>query len=232
MKNWQTETSIYIPRLEMALRTIAIWPPTPTNIPHPPLEAAPSLSQSVIHRAVTFYELGIWCRAGETMEAIISLWREGYLSSSAALSRLIFELWCASHFMSENLKVYSQHKDISKLGQVVDKLFEGVRSEVLLPWGAPASEKPIHVLDTIRSISHIFPNAMSVYETLCESAHANQPRFMEWWCLGKTGDNWTNETVQARGHALIDATIDVLEKATIGIKTDTEIGMKFCGELY
>jgi hypothetical protein len=232
MKNWQTETSIYVPRLQTALRCVTLRPPIPANIPPGPLGDPPSFLQSVIHRAATFYELGVWYRTRETMEAIIVLWREGYVSSAAALTHLVFELWGASHFMTDGLRMFDQHKDIARLAQVVDRLYEGVRSEVLLPWGTPASEKPIHVLDTIRSLSQTFPDAMVVYETLCESAHANQPRFMEWWLLGTGGDNWTNETVQSRGHTLITKTVDAMEKATIGIKTETEIGMKLCGELY
>jgi hypothetical protein len=231
MKNWQTETSIYVPHLEAVLRHVDLRPPFPENIPPAPFDISPSLQQSVIYSAATFYQLD-WYRTRETTEAIIILWREGYISSAAALIRPIFELWGASHFMTDELRIFDKHKNITRLAQFVTRLCTGVRSEVLLPWGTPASEKPIHVLDTIRSLNQIFPDAMAVYEALCESTHANQPRYMEWWFLGKTGDNWTNETVQTRGHALIIKTIDAMKRATMGIKTETEIGMKLCGELY
>jgi hypothetical protein len=231
MNNWQTETSVYVPRLEAASRYIELKPPFPRNIPPAPFDTPPSLLQSVIYSAVTFYELD-WYRTKETTEAIVILWREGLISAAASLIRPVFELWGATHFMTDELRIFHKNKDINRLALVVMRLGTGVRSEVLLPWGTPATEKPIHVLDTIRALSEVFPDAMAVYEALCESTHANQPRYLEWWFLGKTGDNWTNETVQTRGHALIIRTIDALEKTITGIKTEVEIGMKLCGELY
>ncbi len=232
MRTWQTEASIYVPRLESASHLVELQLPVPANIPVGPLDTPLSLLRSAIHRAVAFYELGVWCRTKETMGAIVVLWKEGYLSSASALARIIFELWGVSHFMTAGLQTFGINRDTYRLAQIVNRLFEGVRSEVMMPWGAPASEKPIHVLDTIRSLNEVFPDAMSVYETLCEPAHANQPRYMEWWLVGKSGDNWSNDTVLARGHALINKTIDAIEKSTIGIKTETEIGMKLCGEFY
>lgn len=231
MKNWQTETSIYIPRIDTALSRFDLRPPFPKNIPPAPFDTPSSLLQSVIYNAAVFYNLN-WYRTRETIEAIIILWREGYISSAAALIRPIFELWGTSHYMTDELQKFDKQKDIMPLSQVVARLCTGVRSEILLPWGTPANEKPIHVLDTIRTLCQVFPDAMAVYEALCESSHANLPRYEEWWLLGKTGDNWTNQTVQTRGHALIIKTLEAMETATIGIITDTETGMKLCGELY
>jgi hypothetical protein len=231
LKNWQTETIVYLPRLEAALRRIDLQPPFPKNIPPTPFDTPPSLLQAVIYSAATFYELD-WYRTRETIEAITMLWRKGYVSAAASLIRPVFELWGATHYMTEQLRIFYRNKNIDRLAQVVRRLATGARSEVLLPWGTPTTEQPIHVLDTIRSLSAVFPDAMTAYEALCESTHANQPRYLEWWFLGKTGDNWTNKTVQTRGHALIIKTIDIMEKVTTGIKTEIEIGMRLCGELY
>ncbi|MFZ0930703.1 MAG: hypothetical protein WAN11_18995 [Syntrophobacteraceae bacterium] len=134
--------------------------------------------------------------------------------------------------MTTVIQTFANQKDVGPLVKTVNKLFEGVRGEVILPWGTPASEKPIHVLDTIRLLDQDFPEAMAFYEDLCESAHANQPRFMEWWFIGKAGDNWTNDTVHARGHVLMRKTVEAMEQAILGIQTATETGMSLCGELY
>lgn len=232
MRTWQTETSIYVPRLESASLFVESQPRVPADIPAGPLDTPPSLLKSSIHRAVTFYQIGIWYRTKETMKAIVTLWKEGYLASASALARIIFELWGASHYMTAGLLTFGINIDTSQLSQIVNRLFEGVRSEVLMPWGTPASDKPIHVLDTIRSLNEVFPDAMSVYEALCESAHANRPRYIEWWFLGKSGDNWSNDTAQTRGHILINKNIDAIEKSTIVIKAETENGLKLCGEFY
>src|SRR5208283_4507022 len=232
MRTWQTETSTYVARLESASAHLKVKPPCPANIPPGPLDSPPSLLQSVLHQAMTFYEFGVWYRAQETVESIVTLWHEGYLASGAALARLVFEIWGACHCMTTVIQTFANQKDVGLLVKTVNKLFEGVRGEVILPWGTPASEKPIHVLDTIRLLGQDFPGAMASYEDLCESAHANQPRFMEWWVLGKAGANWTNGTVQARGHVLMSKTVEVMEKAILGIKAATEKGMVLCGELY
>lgn len=166
------------------------------------------------------------------MEAIATLWHKGYLSSGAALARLVFEIWGVSHCMTAAIQTFASQTDIALLAKVVNRLFEGVRSEVILPWGTPAGEKPIHVLDTIRLLGQDFPGAMAFYKDLCESAHANQPRFMEWWVVGKAGDNWTNDTVYGRGHVLMSNTVEAMEHAILGIKTATETGVTLCGELY
>jgi hypothetical protein len=232
MRTWQSETSIYVARLESASTHLKLLPPHPANIPSGPLDALSSFLQSTIHRAITFYRYGVWCRAQETVEAIVTLWRKGYLSSGAALARLVFEIWGACHCMTRAIQTFANQKDVDPLVKTVNKLFEGVRGEVILPWGTPASEKPIHVLDTIRSLGQDFPRAMAFYKDLSESAHANQPRFLEWWVLGKAGDNWTNSTVQARGHVLMSETVEAIEKAVLGIKAATETGVVLCGELY
>jgi len=134
--------------------------------------------------------------------------------------------------MSDGLQAYIESKDLDGLSKTVNKLFEGVRSEVLLPWGSPAAENPIHVMDAIRSLQKVNPEAMQTYEDLCESAHANLPRFMEWYHLGKAGDNWSNQTVERRGHLLLDRTVTAVEMAVSGMLVEVQDGMGTCGQIY
>jgi hypothetical protein len=232
LKTWQNQTSTYLDRLRSALEHLDAPLPYSPSIPGGPMETAPTVLQSTIHRSVTFYNFSAWNRARETTQALVRLWSEGYLSPGAALSRLLFEIWGVSRLMSNGLRHFLNSKDVDSLSKTVDKLFEGVRSEVLLPWGSPASEKPIHVLDAVRALQQVYPEAMRTYEDLCESAHANQPRFMEWWFIGKAGDNWSNETVQKRGHILLSKTVGAVELAVSGIVTEVEEGMKLCGQIY
>jgi hypothetical protein len=232
VKTWQTEISPYLKRLNLILADISEPPPHPVNIPFGALETMPSALQCIIHRVSTFYEWGAWSRTRESTEALVLLWDKGLLSPGATIARLLFEIWGATKCMSDTLSSFLESREIEKFEQKVNKIFEGVRSEVLMPWGTRASEKPFHVLDTIRALKPNFPQAMELYEDLCESSHANQPRFMEWWILGKSGDNWTNETVQKRGHELIDKTVKAVEESVSGIVKETTYGLKICGDLY
>jgi hypothetical protein len=232
MKTWQTEIPTYLDRLSVALGQFNATPRHAPSIPEGPMGTPLTSLQSIIHRSMTFYNFSAWNRARETTEALVVLWSVGYLSPGAAISRILFEIWGVTRLMSNGLQYFLDAKDVDSLSKTVNKLFEGVRSEVLLPWGTPASEKPIHVLDAVRALQQVYPDAMQTYEDLCESAHANQPRFMEWWFMGKTGDNWTNETVQKRGHMLLNKTVRAVEFAVSGIVREVEEGMRLCEQIY
>jgi hypothetical protein len=101
-----------------------------------------------------------------------------------------------------------------------------------MPYGTPASESPIHVLDSMRSLNKKYPGALSKYEYLCESSHPNFPRYIEWWLVGKAGDNWSNKIVQERGHELLDNTITALRESVSGINYSVKSGLTTCGSLY
>ncbi len=232
MTTWKSETSSYLPRLQELWILVTDEPARPSAVPYGPLDAQPSQLQGVLHRAVTFYELGLWLRMRETMASVLCLWKEGYLSAAGSLVRLLFELWASCEYQTDAIRNFEKDGDLEKLNRIVDRLFEGVRDEVLLPWGQPASEKPIHVMDTIRYLDSISPGAETTYNQLCESSHANQPRFLEWWFTGRFGDNWSNPTVQTRGHALIERTVSTAESAVRGTITSARSGLERCGELY
>jgi len=232
MANWKAETGKYLPRLEALCDLAAVNPPHPAVIPLPPLDDAPTPIQAVIQRAITFYQIGIWCRVREATAGLLCLWKGGYLSVAGSLVRLLFELWAACEYQTEAISRFEKDSDLEKLSRTVNRLFEGVRDEVVLPWGRPASEKSIHVMDTIRHLSTVFPDAEATYNELCESAHANQPRFFEWWVTGKLGDNWSNKSVQKRGHALLEKTVASAEVAVRGAISSSTLGIQMCGALY
>jgi hypothetical protein len=101
-----------------------------------------------------------------------------------------------------------------------------------MPWGAPAAARPIHVLDLVRALATVEPHAEAMYNDLCESSHANQPRFFEWWLTGRLGDNWENDIVQTRGHDLLRRTVLTVQTATEGLIHDATVGFQNCGLPY
>jgi hypothetical protein len=230
--NWRVETARYLPEIDRAVTLLNAAPGRPENIPSGPFDVSPTPLQAVIYRAVTLYEVGIWLRARETLYALKLLWQEGYLSPAAALARVIFELWGACHYQTLALQRFNSDRDLERLAKVVNRLFEGVRDEVRLPWGEPASERPIHVLDLVRALGAVEPRAEAMYNDLCEASHANQPRFFEWWLTGRLGDNWANEAVQRRGHELLERTVLTVQKATDGLVQEATTGLRSCRVLY
>ncbi len=231
MNNWQSETSRYLSRLEQISEILRTGFQHPEQILMMP-DKAPTPLQATLSRATVFLEVGAWKRTEETVDSILCLWKEGYLSSVGSLSRLLFELWAVAHHLKTALTKYKDNKELDRLSKVVNKIFEGVKSDVFMPWGMQALEQPIHVMDTIRSLQSVYPEALDAYNDLCESAHANQPRYFEWLLLGKIGDNWTNPTVQKRGHDLLDKTVLVIDRSVKGIKTSVDQGLQLCGKLY
>lgn len=232
MTTWVSETSKYLATLNEALSLVNERPNRPDNIPRGPLAVAPTPLQSVLHRAATLYEVGLWLRARETLLALRLLWQEGYLSPAAALARLVFELWGACHYQTRALQRFRSDLNLASLANVVDRLFEGVRGDVLMPWGVPAAAQPIHVMDLVRELNTVDSRAEAMYNDLCESSHANQPRFFEWWLTGRLGDNWTNKVVQTRGHDLLERTVAIVKTATEGLVRDARVGLQDCGVLY
>ena len=232
MKTWETEAGKYLSRFEQLVALLEMEPPRPAGLPSGLLADQLTPLESVIRRAVIFYEIGLWARTRETTASILCLWKEGYLAASASLVRLLFELWAASEYQTAALSRFENDRDYERVARIVDRLFEGVRDEVLMPRGQPASQTSIHVLDTIRHLSNVFPEAESTYDQLCESSHANQPRFFEWWLTGRLGDNWTNTQVQERGHNLLEQTVTVAETSVHGIVASVSAGLEKCGKLY
>lgn len=232
MKDWKSETGKYLDRLDELSKLISMDPTHPENIPHWPLDSDPTEIQTVIQWSVVTYKVGVWERSRETLHAILCLWKEGLLCEAASLSRLLFEIWGVSNYQTQSLEKYITGKNLLKLTKTINKIFQGVRSDVLMPWGVPAAETPIHVMNTIRSLREEYPMALETYDDLCESAHANQPRYFEWWVLGKYGDNWTNKTVQTRGHELLEKTVSSIESCVKGINSSITKGLNLCGQLY
>lgn len=232
MTDWRAETAQYLPALDRALAVVNAVPMRPENIPIGPLDLPPTPLQATLHRAVWFYQTGVWLRARETVHALRLLWQEGYLSPAAVLARLVFELWAASHYQTRALLRFGADQELEPLAKVVNKLFEGVRDNVLLPWGTPAAERPLHVMDLVRALGTIEPRAEAMYNDLCESSHANLPRFLEWWFTGRLGDNWSNETVQRRGHELLGRTVATVQQSADGLVREAAAGLARCGVLY
>ena len=232
MNNWINETEIYLPRLNSAVESIYKELQVPINIPNSPLEIKPTYIQNIIQRAFTFLQIGALERSREIVSAINYLWKEGFFSTVGTLTRLLFELWSVTYYLRISLEHYKVNMEMDQLGKIVDKIFEGVRSEVLLPWGATAHETPIHILDAIRALNAENPNVIETYNDLCESNHPNLPRYLEWWFIGRRGNNWRNQTVQSRGHSLLLKTVEIIETSVIGVTHETERGYELCQELY
>lgn len=231
MRNWESENKKYVLILKELLQKISVET-TGSTIPSGPWEDGPTQLQYISARATDYFLTGCMARTREVTESIFILWKDGKLYTATSLSRQLLELWASAFYLTKAISLFKIDNDIEKLESTVNRLFEGVRSHVLMPWGEPANEKPIHVLDLIRNLKEIYPQAEIEYNNLCEAAHPNFPRFMELWFLGKEGDNWSNDTAFERGHKLLRDITGVIETCINGICSDIKSGILLCEELY
>ncbi len=220
MELWEEETSRYNERL-MWIRS---WLPDFSNLyerlPDIPLSYGPSSRGTVAINLVLFV-LGCMTFTDQAVTVFLNLWRNGLFTTISLPARLMYELWGATHFARHTLSQMHDSGKVDKALAIVQRLTLGARSEVRLPWGGTATESSIHVMDFVRSLADIYPQAENTYDFLCESCHPSYLRLTTWSLAGPPLYNWTNEKFREHGHSLIDRTLQAVEQALDGIALDT-----------
>lgn len=219
MELWEEETSRYNERL-MWIRS---WLPDLSNLyerlPDIPLSYSPS-SQGIVAINLVLFVLGCMTFTDQAVTAFLNLWRNGLFTTISLPARLMYELWGATHFARHTLVQMYDSGKVDKALAIVQRLTLGARSEVQLPWGGTATESSIHVMDFVRSLADIYPQAENTYDFLCESCHPSYLRLTTWLLAGPPLHNWTNEKFREQGHSLIERTLQAVEQALEGIALD------------
>ncbi|MFC2004321.1 hypothetical protein ACFLUK_02125 [Chloroflexota bacterium] len=220
MELWEEETSRYHERLTQVKNWIPNLSHLIERMPDIPLTYTPS-TQGIIAINLSLFVLGCMTFANQAATTFLILWRSGIFTTISLPARLMYELWGAAHFAGQTL---TQMQDSGKVEQALAKsrrLTIGARSEVQLPWGGTSDERSIHVMDLVRSLTDIYPQAEDTYGFLCESCHPSNLRLMTWSMAGPPLQNWTNKKFRDHGHNLIDRTLQAVEQALEGIALDT-----------
>ena len=221
MELWEKETSLYHVRLTRAEN----WRPDLSNLverlPDIPLSYSPSPQGIVAIQLSLFVLVGCMAFADQAVAAFLNLWRNGLFTTISLPARLVYELWGAAHFAWQTLVRMHESGKVDIALARSQRLVLGARSEVRLPWGGTTDEKSIHVMDFVRSLADIHPSAEDTYDFLCESCHPSYLRLTTWSLAGPPLQNWTNEKFREHGHALIDRTLQAVERALEGIALDT-----------
>jgi len=221
MKLWEEETSRYHERLTR----LEEWRPNllylTEKLPPIPLDYDPSI-HGMVAINLSLYVLGCMAFADQAAAAFLKLWQQGLFASISLPARLIYELWGATHFAQQTLLEMRDCGDIDRILARTRRLTFGARSEVQLPWGGTTSERSVHVLDLVRSLSNLHPTAEHDYDFLCESCHPSYLRLTTWSLSGPMIYNWTNEKFREHAHSLIDRTLSAAERALKGIALDVQ----------
>ena len=190
-------------------------------LPTIPLSYEPSPKELEAIR-ISLYVLSSAPVVLEFSKAFVFLWREHLFNTLSLPARQIFEMWGAVHY---SYRLLNEIDDPNKIGMIsikTNRLMLGARSEVELPWGGLTEEKSINIMDFIRSLKDIYPEAEETYGFLCESCHPSFIRQMDWSLAGPRISNWSNRNFNRKGHDLINCTILAVEAALDGYALDVK----------
>jgi hypothetical protein len=207
VENWQPDFSAFVAKL----------PDIPLNyIPSPEGLVALQLSLYALAGCVTF--------ANQSLAAFMNLWQSDLFIVMSLPVRFIFELWGGGHYALQTLVQMHESGNASKALTRSQRLLLGARSEVSLPWGDPTAVKSVHVMDFVRALADIYPQAEDTYNFLCESCHPSYLRLTTWSLTSPPIQNWANKKFREEAHNLIDRTLQAMEQSLEGIAFDvTEI---------
>ncbi len=238
-RTWKDEVVRYQVTVQRILDAALQDLDLPPHMPPLPLDTIPSPFADWCYRAFIFYRVGAICRTREAIESIRILLSEGYVSAAAPLIRLVFEVHAIANYLTETLKglleqvrIPEDNRSKEKTDHClikIDRVFEGVRSPVVMPRGEEASESPIHIKEAIRLLYS--QEAENDYDFLCEGSHPNLPQYMQWQLAGKLGDNWSNDVAREHCHALLTRSFGILENSTHRLRENVLIGIDCCDSI-
>ena len=238
-RSWESEITEYQEVVRRVLEAALPDLDLPFHMPPMPLDNIPGPFANWCYRAFIFYRIGAVIRVREAAESIRLLLSEGYISATAPLIRLAFEIHAVTHYLTDTLKRLSElillpkcnesEEEITRCLKRIDRVFEGVRSPVSMPRGEDASERPIHIMDAIRSFSS--RETQNDYDFLCEGSHPNLPQYFQWHLAGKLSNNWSNDVARKTCHLLLKRSFDILEESSRRIRDDVRDGLRFCDSI-
>lgn len=214
---WQSETSQYFNRLLELFKGFTEPTELVKRLPNIPVEYEPSAEGSVALRLALVIGTGSASITYHALVSSIMLWGAGEFAMTSLPARLVFEEWGAAHYARLALQELASGTSPDLLQLKADSLLLGARAEVMLPWGDIATEKSVHVMDLVRSLKDVAPDAEATYDFLCESCHPSFVQLTYWSLAGPDLDNWGSEKYRVHMHTLMDRTIDALEVSVRGI---------------
>jgi len=209
MELWEKETYGYQERVKHFIK----------RLPDIPLDYTPS-EQGSVGINLSLYVLGCLNFTDQAIIAFLKLWGDGLFTTISLPARLVYEIWGATHFAYQTLVEMQESGNVDKAIIRIQRLTLGVRSEVELPWGGTSKEESIHIMDMIRSLADLHPQAECDYSFLCESCHPSYLRLTSWSLSGPVYDNWANEKFRQQMHSLLDRTLGITKRALDGIATE------------
>lgn len=224
-ESWREETGPYLARLISATQIADEWAESYQKY-WPGYffsTAQPTAGASVAIR-LGVYANNIFSSARVVSREIESQWRNGSFVLIPISVRFILESWGAIHFSRTTLERLLTEKNVKREEERVNRLTHGSRidkqSMVQLPFGGETNKQSFNVMNFIDSLSDVGNEPAEGYNFLCEASHPNCFQSTYFQLAGPPLSNWGNENYKQHGHQLLNKTVEIMELAMAGIKTD------------
>ena len=219
--SWKGETSIYLSRIDEVLQLNEELKNTikrnwlRKRCPGPAVSDASTLAIRI-----ALYANSIFSVTFQSFPEIRTLWSSGQFVFVPLVVRYIYECWGAVHYSKKTLQRLILEENIERELNRVNRLTNGSRSEVQLPFGGYANETSINVLTFIQSLSDIDAESEKKYAFLSEACHPNMFQSTYFQMAGPPSSNWENEKFKEHGHKLLEETVSIIESISSGIQDD------------
>jgi len=178
------------------------------------------LAKQIIKR-LGFYGARTYFVALQVSQKIADLWESGQFIVVPLNTRFVFECWGGVHYGVLILQRLTKGGDAGKEYERTERLTFGTRTEIHLPWGETSSDlKSIHIMDFVRGLKDLEPNAEDIYNFLSESSHPSFTENAYFQMAGPPISNWDNKGFEKVAKPLLERCFDILEKSIDGIIKD------------
>lgn len=224
---WREETARYKLRLDAAVAVDAAatnalssyWPGVFWPESQPPPEAA------IASRLAT-YAVNLFAMACQVRSIVRDQWLAGLFLVVPLNTRFVLEAWGAIHFARLTLDRLVQEGDLKREEQRTNRLTFGARSQVRLPWGGIADMQSFNVLEFVRGLTDVRPDAEELYNFLSEASHPNMIQNFYFQMAGPPISNWDNQAFNNHGHSLLNRTLEAFEASARGMEQDVAMLLK------
>lgn len=224
-ESWREETGLYLARLISASQMTdewcadykKYWPGCFWST------AQPTTGASIAIR-LCVYASSVFSSALVVSREIENQWKSGVFVLVPIGVRFLVESWGAIHFARITLERLLRENNIEREEERVNRLTHGSRinknSMVRMPFGGETNKQSFNVMDFIDSLADVGNEPAEGYKFLCEASHPNFVQSTYFRLAGPPLANWANDAYKQHSHQLLNKTVEIMELAMAGIKSD------------
>ena len=219
IRDWKTETSPYIPRLDSLVKRLERLRDFRTEKSLDPFAGDSSEGQALAVQLIIFSRNGVLI-VEQLLGSVLLLWSGGRMVGIPSLVRAALEYWAAVHFACHIFDRYENDKDIKLAFEQCRRLTQGARTPVKVPWGGETDSSSYSVLKFVELLDKSYAGISDAYAVLSEGTHPNHFQNVYFLFASNGHDNFTNDSFRTHAHALLSQVLDAAEMTVDGLTSD------------